>query len=60
MSRDTRSDIRSFSDGIVKNIHGTMPQFSKGAGMTQSRTERARYVFAVKEFGDGTPWVMLA
>jgi hypothetical protein len=34
-----------------------MPQFFKGAGMTQSKTERAKYVFAVKEFGDGTPWV---
>jgi hypothetical protein len=27
--------------------------------MTESRTERAHYVFAVKEFADGTPWVML-
>jgi hypothetical protein len=27
--------------------------------MTQAKTERARYVFAVKEFGDGTPWIML-
>ena len=27
--------------------------------MTQSKTERARYVFTVKEFGDGTPWIML-
>jgi len=36
-----------------------MPQSFKGAGMTQSKTERVRYVFAVKEFGDGTPWIML-
>jgi hypothetical protein len=27
--------------------------------MTQSKTERARYVFAVKEFADGTPWIVL-
>jgi hypothetical protein len=27
--------------------------------MTQSKTERTRCVFAVKEFGDGTQWVML-
>jgi hypothetical protein len=27
--------------------------------MTESRTDRAPYVFAVKEFGDGTPWIML-
>jgi hypothetical protein len=27
--------------------------------MTQSKTERANYMFAVKEFGDGTPWIML-
>jgi hypothetical protein len=27
--------------------------------MTQSKTERAGYAFAVKEFGDGTPWIML-
>lgn len=27
--------------------------------MTQSKTERARYVFSVKEFGDGAPWIML-
>jgi hypothetical protein len=27
--------------------------------MTESRTDRAQYVFAVKEFGDGTPWIML-
>ncbi len=27
--------------------------------MRQSKTERARYVFAVKEFGDGVPWIML-
>jgi len=27
--------------------------------MTQSKTERATYVFAVKEFGDGEPWIML-
>jgi len=27
--------------------------------MTQSKTERAKYVFAVKEFSDGTPWIML-
>jgi len=27
--------------------------------MTQSKTERASYVFAVKEFGDGKPWIML-
>jgi hypothetical protein len=36
-----------------------MPQSSKEAGMTQSKTERARYVFAVKEFADGAPWIML-
>jgi hypothetical protein len=27
--------------------------------MTQSKTERANYVFGVKEYGDGTPWIML-
>ncbi len=27
--------------------------------MTRSTTQRARYVFAVKEFGDGTPWIVL-
>ncbi len=27
--------------------------------MTQSKTEHARYVFVVKEFGDGVPWIML-
>ena len=27
--------------------------------MTESNTDRAQYVFAVKEFGDGTPWIML-
>jgi hypothetical protein len=27
--------------------------------MVQSNTDRARYVFAVKEFGDGTPWIVL-
>jgi hypothetical protein len=27
--------------------------------MTQSRTERASYIFAVKEFGDDAPWIML-
>jgi hypothetical protein len=27
--------------------------------MDQSHTERGNYVFAVKEFGDGTPWIML-
>jgi len=27
--------------------------------MTQSTTQRAQYVFAVKEFGDGTPWIVL-
>jgi hypothetical protein len=27
--------------------------------MTKSETERVQYVFAVKEFGDGTPWIML-
>jgi hypothetical protein len=32
---------------------------SKGAAMTQSRTERATYVFAVKERADATPWIML-
>jgi hypothetical protein len=26
--------------------------------MTKSETERAQYVFAVKEFSDGTPWIM--
>jgi hypothetical protein len=26
--------------------------------MTESRTQRATYVFAVKEFADGTPWIM--
>lgn len=36
-----------------------MPLSSKGAGMTQSKTERASYVFSVKEFGDGAPWIML-
>jgi hypothetical protein len=27
--------------------------------MTDSNTDRAHYVFAVKEFGDGTPWIIL-
>jgi hypothetical protein len=27
--------------------------------MVQSKTDRARYVFSVKEFGDGTPWIVL-
>lgn len=27
--------------------------------MTQSKTERGKYVFVVKEYGDGTPWIML-
>ena len=27
--------------------------------MTQATTERAEYVFTVKEFGDGTPWITL-
>lgn len=27
--------------------------------MAESSTDRARYVFSVKEFGDGTPWIML-
>ena len=27
--------------------------------MSESDTERAHYMFTVKEFGDGTPWIML-
>ena len=27
--------------------------------MTRSTTQRARYVFTVKEFGDGTPWIVM-
>ncbi len=27
--------------------------------MVKSKTERAEYLFAVKEFSDGTPWIML-
>jgi hypothetical protein len=27
--------------------------------MSQSTTERAQYVFSVKEFSDGAPWIML-
>ena len=25
--------------------------------MTESRTEHANYLFRVKEYGDGTPWI---
>lgn len=27
--------------------------------MSQSKTERGKYVFTVKEYADGTPWIML-
>jgi hypothetical protein len=54
-----KSGTRSSSDGIARNILRITGLSSKEAGVTQSKTERARYVFAVKEFADGTPWIML-
>lgn len=44
VSRGTRSDLKSSSGGIVKNIHRTMPQYSKGRYDGVGRMAFANYI----------------